>query len=96
MSRAFYAPVVREHPSKPQGRLDSPQRTPDLGGGLAVFPQPQNPAPMSEGEGKLVATALLCRSGVNDGFAAKMGRLRRAIPTRAFSLGAAAPPILKT
>ena len=48
MNRAFYAPVVREHPSKPQGRVGSPQRTPDSGGGAAVSPKPQNLAPIIE------------------------------------------------
>jgi hypothetical protein len=31
ISRAINAPLVREHPSKPQGRVGSPQRTIDSG-----------------------------------------------------------------
>jgi hypothetical protein len=66
ISRAFYAPVVREHPSKPQGRVGSPQRTQDSGDAVAVSPQPQNLTPRREdAKGEVVATAVLCRFGIS-------------------------------
>jgi hypothetical protein len=61
--RAVYTPVVREHPSK-QGRVGSPQRTPDSGDPVAVSPQTQNLTPRPEdAKVEVVATAVLCRFG---------------------------------
>ncbi len=66
MSRAVYTRVVREHPSKPQGRVDSPQWTLDSGDADAVSPQTQNLTPSREdSKGEVVATAVLCRFGIS-------------------------------
>jgi hypothetical protein len=66
MSRAVYTPVVREHPSKPQGRVGSPQWTPDSGDAVADFPQTQNLTPSREdAKGEVVATAVFCRFGIS-------------------------------
>jgi len=66
MSRAVYTPVVRKHSSKPQGRVDSPQRTLDSGDADAVSPQTQNLTPSREdAKGEVAATAVLCRFGIS-------------------------------
>jgi hypothetical protein len=66
MSRAVYAPVVREHPSKTHGRVGSPQRTLDSGVAVADSPQIQNLTPRPEdAKGEVAATAVLCRFGIS-------------------------------
>ena len=62
ISRAFYAPVVREHPSKPQGRVGSPQRTPDSSDAVAVSSQPQNLSPMSETAQVTAQAVMYCQA----------------------------------